>query len=567
VKHVLDIPWGSENLKEKYGIKTIKGGYGLYTGVLLPRPLRIFMSEDFSIQRWTEDEINAHVSVSEKPLVKAITTLDQVTTAEKMSNRFTDGASGLVMESGDNDEAKITTLLGVSFIAKSVDIKPWDEGVNKGKLLIVTSKSSVAQWRKCVRSLQLATAFTRPLIIDYSQLDKLLMAPAHARITPNKTTKAKVKSKNGVPTVDWDFIIFDKAHMLGNPERSLTSANAISVARLNSEYKLGASPFTIFASESFSHNPLELTVMSNLLGLELVNRSVKPKDWAQELKDQGFFVYETPKGFVWLGNPPKIGPGSKVLKENEVFSAFKRDTLVIKTALKSSVVSKLVTEATFTPVPIALSGKHKLSYRDTWLSFQSWLLANRLTTDKTEYSRAFEEYSAKVSSLKNGYVLELVLDLLANTDNQVLVRVTNIETTHFLTERLLAKKFLPSVYSGTDEDRDQEALNDFHDGLSRVLIVDGLVKPDEIRVKARPKVIVTDAQLVPSFLKSLEVLLPLTAVLQVLVPYLEKTIEEKIIELYFTPDEKYLGKTISAFDIERIYRIGAASTLPPNRLS
>lgn len=569
MKHVLDLPWGDDALKEKYGLKTIKGGYSLYSGVLLPRDLRPFRSEDFSFTRWSEDESNAHVSVPDKAGKSFTPTEQQLDAGRQILETYQKGSPGFLLATPRGSGKKLAALNGVAMIAKQQGYKPWDEGTNKAKLLIVTSKTAIPTWRETLKRYPVATALTRPLIVSHNQLSKLLMAPPSARLSAKRSTKSKLTSRNGVPTIDWDFIIFDEAHFLKNYPKNPHSASAAAVAKLNRKYSKEDSPFVIFSTATPGKSPLDFSLQSKLLSPGFPRGGeVFPKDWVSFLVERGFSLGDTSRGKVWLGEPPSRGP---LAKQSPATTAaiVTKDTGKLARALKAAPGilggSGKSTGVKHIPLPVELKGSHKLAYSNIWGDFQKWLNRNLMNSDPEGYAQQSARYSWRANSLKKEYIFDIVLDVLEG-GSQVYLKVPTLDAVAYYHEKLADKKVVSATLTAHNEDDAEAALELFKSGVARVLIVTDFLTDEEYSLGVSPVVVLTDVTMIPSFYFERERFFADRG-LVVYLPYLEKTLEEHLLGLFVDVGENKARVTASPLLVEKLFRTTAARNIPPNRMS
>lgn len=557
MKHVLDLPWSAaDDLKEKYALKAIKGGYMLYTGVLLPRELRPFKSEDFSYTRWVEDEANAHVSTPEKGLSKIILSSNEENIADKIVKQYTVGKSGIVLKGSFGSSIENISIMSASMISHERGIQPWDDGVNKSKLLVVTEKSLIPLWRMKLRNLPVATAMTRPLIISHEHLNKLLMAPPSARISQKQSVKTRLTVNNGVPTIDWDVIIFD--NISGYPR----SKAAINVAKLNKQYVKDRSPFVIFMLTEALKSPFDNILASKVLSDGIKSGAiVSPNEWGRFLKDEKFGVINDPKSnYIWLGLPPKRGFGSKEVSRDEAKLIHDHDLSRLKNAYKSLdtvfEINDPVYDNKYVPIPIELNGAHKNAYSEIWDNeFKPWLNRYLMNTDVEGYQHQSNRYRWRVNMLKETYVLSFIQNLLNISDKSIYLKVATPEAATAYLELCKKKK----IKAGIVINNESSSFDDFINRNHRVAIVASLPETAEV-FNDEPYVILVDSLLIKSFEQDQEQVFPGTD-LTVFVPFVERTLEEKVIEIYLSDVENKLNK------LERLYRLTAAKSTPPNRMS
>ena len=252
--YVLDIPWGFKYPGIQYWKDT---KIYVYQGTILPKALRQYRSQDFSYNRWQEDELNAMVLPPEKGNAVFKPKEHQIIAARKFYKSYYNSFSGFLLADLMGLGKTLSSLVGVTAIAKKEKFQPQ----NKAKLLIVCPLRTIPQWRQTIHNYPFSTAITRPMIINYQQMNKLLNPPSNARVVKKQRTKNRQIATKGTPTIEWDFIIFDESHYLKNYPKSAASLSATSLAGLNKKYVKGKSPFCIFVTATPGASPLNLAIM------------------------------------------------------------------------------------------------------------------------------------------------------------------------------------------------------------------------------------------------------------------------------------------------------------------
>lgn len=569
MKHVLDLPFGADELKEKYGLKTIKGGYALYSGVLLPRELRPYKAEDFSYIRWLEDEANAHVSVPDRQGRAQDLTLEEENIVDQVVQAYSKGSAGFILEEKAGHVHEKLALYSVAAMTKTMGNKPWDDDSNKAKLLIVTSKSMVAHWRETLKTLPVVSALARPLIITPSQLNKLLMAPAAARIAAKKSTKERSTARNGVPTIDWNFVIFDQPNTYGDYPQSALASSAAAVAKLNKAYSKASTPFTLFLVNHIKRDPLSLSLMAKVMSPALEKgKQVLPLQWATFLKDQGFAVRNTSKGFVWMGDPPKRGPESKILTSAQASAIGRRDSLRVAKLLETSPFARIPASPSSFPIevmPLDIRGTHKVLYSSIWGDLKTWLNRHPMNTDPEGYAQQIARYFWRVNEVKKDYIFDLVTDRV-ELGEQVYLKVHTLEAVAHYSEKLTKKKISHGIMGSQNEKDHGDMLKAFASGRAQVLIVTDFLAVPERPVPVAATVVLTDVQMLSTLRKDYSTFMS-EPPLMVYLPFIEKSIEESILALYLPSTGEGNGYNVEGLAMEKLLRIAAAKTTPPNRMS
>ena len=484
----LDVPWSSSsyflsqysNLKR---VKTDQGWLFVYTGDTLPKALESFVAKDFSLLHWLSDDRNNIVSVAGSSPVVFTPKKHQKEGAAKIASSYVKGDSGFLLADKTGLGKTLTTLVGLSYIAQK-------QGFNthkKAKLLVVCPKSVIPQWRQTFYHYPVSTRLLRPLVINYQQLGKLLTTPEKAKKAKKARTANRAKARDGKPTVDWDFVVFDEAHYLKNYGSSTVSLNACNVAQLNTPYKKGSTPFVVFSTATPGSSPLNLAVMSQMLSplLKTGSTGVTPALWGAFLEQQGFSVSKKKNGWTWA-QVPWFGKNSTDPHEKSQYlrgeaqakAKQRKDSQRIGKALLSKNAPFIMRspkdiagwpEQQILPMLLDLDQKQRTIYEEVWSRFRNWL---KLTPAKADPKGALVEtlrYRQKSSLLKVDSMLEVVKDYVDN-GKQVYISVEFMETLDAYKEKLHAMGIPVCEISGrTTETREQERLT-FQKGLAKVVL-------------------------------------------------------------------------------------------------
>jgi len=514
----LDLPFGykRDDVTFQSNVKWGPGKVQVYKGPILPRELLPFRSEDFSWLRWVEDEINSIVLPPTKSDSIFTPFEHQKEDAKKIAKWYEDGLRGCLLASSTGVGKTLSALAGVVLSAKNAGFS----NANKAKVLIVCPKSVIPTWRQTLHSYPPSAAFLRPMIINYQSAHKLIQPPANIRVQDRKA-KSRVKNKktayrNGTPTIDWDFIIFDESHYLKNFGQSDVSIIASTLAKLQSPYIKGQSPFVIFATATPGATPLNLAVMSGILapfladgeskqivkgeetecfdyrnGNKMISlpkdvvKNIGPLEWGGFLEKIGFAVTKG-KGntYTWATVPwyGKNGTKAEQLKfqkaEEEAKQKQRIDARRIGKALmheKAPFIKRSPKdiagwpEQNIMPYYIDLNPKQRSIYETAWTAFRSWL---RLTPAKRDPKGALVEnlrYRQKTSLLKVEGMVEQIKDWV-EADYQVYVSVEFMETLDKYKEELSKLGIACSEISGRTTDTREEERLKFQRGETKVVL-------------------------------------------------------------------------------------------------
>lgn len=591
--YTLNLPWGVTHPDVQYW-KDRK--LHVYRGALLPESLRPYANEDFSYERWQEDEMNGLVQTPQKGNAKFVPRPHQLEAAKKIFKAYNEDWRGFLEADSTGLGKTLSTLAGITAIAKS-------EGFGakkKGTLLVVCPKAVIPQWRQTLHNYPVSSAFLRVMVINYQQLNKLLKAPPQARVAKKASTKKRQTLRHGTPTVDWDYIIFDEAHYLKNYPSSTTSVAATNIAKLEKPYEKKRTPFVIYSTATPGASPLNMSVMSGIISPLLhktVGPTITPATWGAFLSKLGFSVKKGKSGWTWINaigfGKNSDNPAERLKYQRELENARKlqrKDSITIGRALIKPEAPFIMRspkdlagwpEQLPVPMPVQLTSKQIPAYKEAWTKFRRFL---NLTPANSDPKTALVEtlrYRQKSSLLKVDSIIDFVVSMV-DAGNQVYISCEFIETIDKFKEHLVKKKISTVEISGrTSSDRERLRLL-FQKGDAMVAlctVVEGIslhaeeTLPDGSKATSNPRIsIIHDIR--QNNLNTDQAMGRAHRDGQHSVtyfPYIEKTIEEKVIASYTnkTANQKAMtGSDLdSAENYERIFREAAAKTTPPNMLS
>lgn len=592
--YAVDIPWGFPKPKEV--IYDAEKKVSFYRGPILPAKLRPFQAQEFSRERWHEDEKNGIVSPITPGNASFTPKPHQIEAAKKIADSYARGWSGFLLADKTGIGKTLSALVGASIIAKANG----HDQKKKATLLIVCPKSVIPVWRQTIRNYRMAHPLLRPLIINYDQLAKLLETPPEARVTNKRTRKSRQTARSGRPLMKFDLVIFDEAHMLKNYPSSNVSLMASRIAYLDKAYRKGDSPFTIFATATPGSTPLNMSVMSGFMAKLIapdLKQHVPPAKWGEFLESQKFHVTKGKKGWNWV-SAPWFGKNSSDPKEvakyekglREAKEKQRKDALRIGKALTSKHAPFIMRspkdingwpEQQLIAVPVELTAKQKAYYDEAWTRFKNWL---NLTPAKSDPKGALVEnlrYRQKTSLLRIDDLLDITLNALEE-DQQVYVSFEFLESLDVFKEALMKKKVNVAEISGRTTDYREEERLMFQRGEAKVVVstvVAGIslhaseTLPDGTKATdCKRLTILADIRQNPN--DSLQALGRAHRDGQnsiSLIPYIEDSVDRKVVESFINKainQEIMMGKgQAEAEELEAIFRVAAAKTPSPNTLS
>lgn len=591
-------------------------GFHVYSGATLPKELRPYRSKDFSLARWCEDEINGTVMPTTPSSTRYEPRPHQVEGAQQIIRAYGDGERGFLEADGTGLGKTLTILSAVAQIAEENTYGARPE--EKARVLIVCPKSVIPHWRQTIRSYPPALAYTRPLIINYQRLNKILKEPdaqtyratggtKRSRTKASKPARRSTKRTNrtlarcGEPKTDWDIIIFDEAHALKNYPDSNTSLAAVSVARLNQTYAPkqdgyhARTPFVIFSTATPGASPLNLAAMAGIIAPRINKAStrVTPSRWGQFLHGQGFHVTKTKKGqWQWVTAPwwgkDSTDPTEKSRYQRGVKDARqkqRRDSLRVGKALTSPGAPFLRRnpkdiagwpEQQIIPFPISMDPTQQKVYETLWSRFRQFL---NLTPAHKDPKAALTErlrYRQKTSLLKVDNMVPFIADQV-NAGNQVLIACEFTETIDRYHAALQSLKITNTEISGRvlGEEREHNRL-DFQTGRAQVVMCTipegislhaGETLPDGTKATTNPRITILH-EVRENNVQNNQILGRAHRDGQnslTYVPYLEDTVDTQVIASYVnkTANMNTMTGEEDADQYERIFRQAAATSKRP----
>lgn len=590
--YTLEMPWGYKHPNVQYW-KDQK--IHVFKGSLLPAELRPFASEDFSYSRWREDEMNGLVMLPNKNPTQYKPKPHQSEAAGKIFKSYVKGDSGFIIADSTGLGKTLSSLTGITACAK----KEGYTNKNKAKVLIVCPKNVIPVWRQTIQSFYQSTDYIRPMIIGYSQLNKLLEAPATARVAKKRSTKNRQTMKQGSPTVNWDFIVYDESHYLKNYGKSAVAYAASNIAQLEKKYVKGKTPYVIFSTATPGSTPLNFAIMSKIVAplIKQNANNITPSTWAEFLIKEKFAVKKTKSGYTWATapwfgknstNPTEQKKYNQALKQAQLQQ--RKDAQRIGKALikpeapfikRSPSQLKDWPEQQIVPLPITLTSKQTPIYEEAWTRFRKWL---NLTPAKSDPKGALVEtlrYRQKSSILKVDSITELI-ENFTDQGKQVYISCEFIETIEKYKETLEKKKIPYSEISGNSKNNREEERIKFQKGITKVMlctVVAGISLhaeeslPDGTKATKNERIsIISDIRQNPN------------DTIQALgrahrdgknsityIPYIERTVDEKIVQSFTNKNANMKSMLGSDQDdaeyMEKLFKESASKTTPPNRLS
>lgn len=451
---ILNPPWEFRGISSLPGVtydKKLKKN--IYVGERLPEMLLPFASDDYSWERWIEDDINGGV-LPPKPVSaesKMKPRPHQLDGAKRIAAAVKQGYRGFLEADGVGLGKTITCLLGGYGAAKLKGFSP----ARPAKVLIVCPKSVIPHWTRTIKALGIDNM--RVAVINYDRTKSLLKPPASAKTAKTTKTRNKRVATGGTNLVDWDIIIADEAHKLKGIDTSQRAKAFDRIGRYAEAHT--KAPFIIWATASPGQNPLEVGYLAPLVGQYMKKRGLTMSKWGAFLIEQGFHVKQGKSGYYWV--KPFPGQDEEEIKKQKQQDAKRIRNILFAPEFPS--LRRLPENMAGWPLiqripfEVELEYSQKEAYVKAWSEFCSLFKTAKRGRDAKSGMVAQLRFRQKGSLLRAPGTIDFVLDLLENRQ-QVAISVNFMDSIDAMTKILDAKKIPWAEVSGrTDLEGRREA--------------------------------------------------------------------------------------------------------------
>ena len=275
-----------------------------YKGVKLSNNLNQYSSQNFSWERWLEDDLNTAESIEPTP-VGVILRPHQQEASDAIAKAYKDKTPGFLLADDVGLGKTYATLSGINQCGEGL------------KVLILCPLSVVAHWRRSIAAM--GANKNRWCVLNYDRVKSLMVAPGAPDDRKQRArTKNKAHATKGAPLVEWDVVVLDESHKLKNPVSQRTSATR----RVSGA---GAGAFCVYLSATAGQNPLELSYLAQLLAKATGSRITDLNDFDGWCKDQGFQVKKGGYGqWSWERNDRDLDVMRSLLFDSDKAFAMRR---------------------------------------------------------------------------------------------------------------------------------------------------------------------------------------------------------------------------------------------------
>jgi superfamily II DNA or RNA helicase len=463
---VLSIPWEAKSIATTTGAKWNPDlRQFLYEGGRLPAALAPYESEDYSLERWIEDELNRRV----RPVTPTPSSMTprphQNKAIKKIVLAARAGWRGFILADGVGIGKSLEAVIGAHGVAL-------DKGFttnNKAATLIVCPKSVIPHWRNTIKASGVTNL--RVVIINYDQAKKLLNVPASAESAAKTKTKNSRTASQGSPTIQWDIIVADEAHKMKNySQRNIAFGR---IARYGAV--ADKAPFVVWASATVGQNPLELGYLAPLISQLDGGTPISVKEWGDWLVQRHYHVKKSIAGnYTWLSPKKESSPSDiSAIKKAQTDDVTRLSEILFSP--KSPSIRRIPENIadwpsqTHIPTPVVLENAEERLYQEAWNTFRIAMKMNPRGKNPQAGLAATLRFRQKASLIRAPHTAQFANDLLDN-GMQVGISVEFLESLDVIKDILERKGWHCAEFSGRNvEERENERIR-FQQGKAQVIL-------------------------------------------------------------------------------------------------
>jgi len=449
--YVLKVPYDERQFARTHGAMwDAQLRSHIWVGRTLPAELTEYSSQDYSWERWLEDDYN-NTMLAPTITQTSLTVRDhQQHAAELIAHAAMLGYRGF-LEADDVGLGKtLSAVHGVKLIARQRPIS---------NILVVSPLAVVPHWRRTIAAA--GDGSLRWCVINYERLKYLLDPPSSAYTAKRTSTRNRRIAREGNSKVTWDIIIADESHRL----RHASSQRSQAMTRLSRwDQPAIHAPFVVWMSATAGQNPTELSYLAPLLLQTCGGTAQSLQDFGAWLHEQGFSVDQTSRGnWKWTDNPQQQEHDTQKLQG------------LLFAEPNPVAVRRLPTDIAGWPeinrhlMPVELTVAQKVQYLSAWTEFRRELHLSAKGRDPRSALAAQTRFRQKSSLIRVSATVEHVLDALEN-GHHVGVSTAFVETADRITTALTDKGITVAQVDGTNRtNREQQRLM-FQQGTAQVVV-------------------------------------------------------------------------------------------------
>lgn len=348
---VLDVPFEERQVPLAFGARYIPGTGTVYVGPALPPPLARYAPLPYSWDQWRSDELSGRHAGIERPPAPDPSTGSFVLRDDQLE----DVRRILLARRAGAPEFIVGSDVGVGKTPTIVSAVKRMGGVRR--VLVLAPLGVLAGWR--IHLEKMGDGGKEWVLLNYESNKRLLTVPPAAAAAKKARTKNLRTVQSGTSRVQWDVVITDESHRLGNPESQQTRASDRIIAGLTH------SAFVIRASATAGSSPAQVSYAHRAL-MWATGRTPRPTISADEYvawcEANGFTV--TRNGF---GNALKWEP-----EQESRDSELRRMNRLLFNDTERSIGLRRVPDWPSIPrfaMPVELTPDERAAYDAEWAQF------------------------------------------------------------------------------------------------------------------------------------------------------------------------------------------------------
>lgn len=457
--HLLTVPFEERALASAAGARWVPDVGWVYVAAALPRFLSRYAPKKYSWDAWLQDDlagVTYPVPTPDADTGSFTLRRDQLQDMKTLLLARQTGAPEVII---GNDVGTGKTALATAMVKRMGNVR---------NVLVVAPLAVLPGWRSHLA--EMGDGGKRWALINYESVKRLLNTPPSATAAKKTRTKNLRMVRDGTPRVQWDVVITDEAHYLGNPEslRSRTLEKVIAGPT-------GHPAFVIRLSATAGSDPAQLSYLHRGLFWgdgRAPHTHITADEYVQWCEGHNLTVNRSGYGnaLTWQGEGTR---------ELETMSA-----LIFQGDTRWGVRRRPDwPEQQRFPVPVELTDDEMNAYEAEWETFQDAL--RKIERDKTTATRtnnaraaasarargqaALIRYRQKAGQVRAAGTAEFAIEMLRK-GKQVAISAEYIGTVNRLLEEFEAHKVPVATFTGQNPDTREEERIAYQRGEKRIII-------------------------------------------------------------------------------------------------